>query len=630
MAELPRWVLTHAKKLNKLGLIRVDLRRSWHMHSWLALTFTVAGAVLAALYLVTSWTDPATSAQVAILVFNAAVILLSAIVLGITAAVIVQSIDQKVYSGEDIGYMLGVEPMVELPDLAQLSGEETRELLLPLAGGIIHACPDGALRRCIFTGTGPGAGVSAVAARTKETLEAIGRSVVLVDAAGATPEIGGDNAKDEGVARRDSLILTDTAPLVSSADTEYLVRFADCVIVIAESGVTSREQLRNTVRCLQRLNVAAVGFVLNRVKEVRAGGERRRFSTVPRISSEQFSAAIQRALAHAPHSTQARAKPTLRPQSAASLTQAKEAQKPAIMAASGKRAPELIVWRQPGIPQWMSEALAELEASQPGQGGGQSPNGPAKRDQAEVATSQQADKPIEAGLPRRVFAPNGFAPNGSAAPAKQAGAGPSSNSSENPRDGGGIAPEAGQAGPAAGEVSGKSPSRLSGLRGIVSAAHLRELRQAKRLEVVVSESASQSGSTGQGQDQDVLPSGMPPTLADAVDSSSRGNGTRVGDLRGLVAPEDLKDLNLAKGPLSAGDEAPEQVSKEQVRKSMPTVDEQGSNSSRTGQVSDVGAGTAAASAGAPSKPTVASERDLRAKNEDIQVLPSWRGQYRKK
>jgi hypothetical protein len=626
MAELPRWVLTHAKKLNKLGLIRVDLRRSWQIHSWLALTFTVGGAVLAALYLVTSWPDPAPPAQIGAVVSNAVVILLSGVVLGITAAVIVQSMDRKVYSGEDIEYMLGVEPMIELPDLAQLSNDETRELMLPLAGGIIHACPDDAQRRCIFTGTGPGSGVSAVAARTRETLEAIGRSVVLVDAAGATPEIGGDKAQDEGVAERESLILTDTAPLVSSADTEYLARFADCVIVVAESGITTREQLRNTVRSLQRLNVAAVGFVLNRVKEPRASVAPHRSSSASAISSEQFSAAVRRALAHAPRRTEARPKPTPRPQPAASLTAVRETTKRVNPLANLKQAPQSVTLQTPGVPRWMSDALAELEASHPGHGGKQAADNPAKRNQQENLAGETTKAPMEPGTP--IVMEN---PSESAAPAGQAEGVPFSNGSKDARGGSAITPHTVQAMPAsaAGEVSGKRLSRLSGLRGIVSTDRLRELRQSRRLEAVTSETTAQSYEAGQGQTEDALPSGLPPAAAEAVEGSSRGltgrSTARLDDLRGLVGPGDLKELNQAKSPLTVADEAAEQGNR-----SAPIAEEQTSARKATGEASGPEVDTARTSAGVPSKPTVASERDHRANYGDVQVLPSWRGQYRKK
>jgi len=48
---------------------------------------------------------------------------------------------------------------------------------------------------------------------------------------------------EEAGTHQGSLVLTDAAPLVISAETEYLARFVDCAIVVAESGVTTRAQL---------------------------------------------------------------------------------------------------------------------------------------------------------------------------------------------------------------------------------------------------------------------------------------------------------------------------------------------------------------------------------------------------
>jgi hypothetical protein len=125
-------------------------------------------------------------------------------------------------------------------------------------------------------------------------LEAMGRATVLVDASGTPPPAPRANAGETGQGlvstqqdtQRDtqygsrstallqqmaeetgteSLVLTDTAPLAVSAETEYLARFVDCAIVVIESGVTTRAQLRAAAATLQRLDVDAVGFVLNRV-----------------------------------------------------------------------------------------------------------------------------------------------------------------------------------------------------------------------------------------------------------------------------------------------------------------------------------------------------------------------------
>ena len=273
MAELPRWVSTRAQELKVQKPARLELRRSLEMHRWPALGVTLAGVVLAAIYLVTLWPSETSSTQLAGVIVCATGILTISIVLGASVAIVAHNSDQRIYIGADIENLLGVSPLVQLPDLSEASTEAAQQKLICLAKGIAEVCTEGSVRRCVFTGTGVGAGVSTVAAKTKETLREIGRAALLVDAAWATPGAGPGigNTQDEGASESNGLILTDTAPLAESPDTEFLTRFADCVIVVVESGVTTREQLRNTANCLQRLNVAAVGFVLNRVRQARSG-----------------------------------------------------------------------------------------------------------------------------------------------------------------------------------------------------------------------------------------------------------------------------------------------------------------------------------------------------------------------
>ena len=133
-----------------------------------------------------------------------------------------------------------------------------------------------------------------MATRVCDVLEAMGRPTVLLDSSGTSAPARARSATsaasaDEAAAKRgsrstallkkvaaetemqqESLVLTDTAPLLISAETEYLARFVDCAIVVVESGVTTRAQLLAAVNTLQRLDVAAMGFVLNRVKLAKA------------------------------------------------------------------------------------------------------------------------------------------------------------------------------------------------------------------------------------------------------------------------------------------------------------------------------------------------------------------------
>jgi uncharacterized protein involved in exopolysaccharide biosynthesis len=198
---------------------------------------------------------------------NAMAILVFFVLLGLAAAVAAHKMDPRIYAASDVENLLGYPPMAQLPDFYEVPEEIAGEHLLRLAAGLEYAAKEAGVKKCVLTGAGPGVGVTTLALRLKEALGTLGRSAVVVSAgseAMATLE-----TQEEGNAR-DSLMLADTAPLTVSAETEYLARFADCTIVVIESGVTTRAQLRATASRLQRLNVPTVGFVLNRVGLSRA------------------------------------------------------------------------------------------------------------------------------------------------------------------------------------------------------------------------------------------------------------------------------------------------------------------------------------------------------------------------
>jgi uncharacterized protein involved in exopolysaccharide biosynthesis len=224
---------------------------------------------------------------------KAALLVLAGLFFGILAAVTAHKLDPRVYIAADVERVLGFAPMAQLPDFVEVSDAVAEEHMLRLAAAIEYARKQGNLKSCIFTGTGPGTGVTTVATRVRDLLEAMGRKTVLVDASGTPSSAARASSagsgqpgaqalvaahrgnrptallhqmvEEESQAQGESLVLTDTAPLAVSAETEYLARFVDCAIVVVESGVTTRTQLRESAAALQRLDVAAVGFVLNRI-----------------------------------------------------------------------------------------------------------------------------------------------------------------------------------------------------------------------------------------------------------------------------------------------------------------------------------------------------------------------------
>jgi succinoglycan biosynthesis transport protein ExoP len=216
-------------------------------------------------------------------------LVLVGIILGILAALIANNLDPRVYTADDVEHVLRIVPMAQLPNFDEVSEGAAEEHLLRLAMTIDHARQLGNLKSCIFTGTGPGVGVTTVSSRVRTMLESMGRSPVLIDVSGTpTPSdtfvetasqstfglatqresspIALRQQLAEGMKGENSLVLTDTAPLPLSAETENLARYVDAAIIVIQSGVTTRAQLREAADNLQRLNVSAVGFVLNRIK----------------------------------------------------------------------------------------------------------------------------------------------------------------------------------------------------------------------------------------------------------------------------------------------------------------------------------------------------------------------------
>lgn len=305
---------------------------------------------------------PPTHPAVAGVIRNALLLLFGFIALGLAAAVVAHKMDPHVYVAADVEQLLGFGPMAQLPDFDEVSDEAAEEHLLRLATGIEFACKDGQLTSCVFTGTGPGVGVTTIATRVREMLGVLGKEAVLVDAAGPVPaehRTGTELQRStratslmsqtvEGTASAcEGLMLTDTAPLTVSAEAEYMARRADCTILVIESAKTTRAQLQAAANSLQRLNAAAVGFVLNRVSLANADEDfRNSVSEVERHLRVQGRTAARtvaqspRMAPEATHVSPVREVPVLAEAAAAPTMFATPAAPPAHRAAPERIAPE--------------------------------------------------------------------------------------------------------------------------------------------------------------------------------------------------------------------------------------------------------------------------------------------------
>ncbi|SNS47847.1 Uncharacterized protein involved in exopolysaccharide biosynthesis [Granulicella rosea] len=210
-----------------------------------------------------------------------------ALFLGAAAAVIATKRDRHVYIGKDLDKLLGFQPIAVLPARADVSQNVMDEYVLRLAGGIDQALRRGRARSYLLTGASPSIDASELVRELADKMEQLGFRTVLVSAAAVLQPLPEGAAKADSVSiskgmpnalsgvhqsllvanlerlkRGNDLLLIESDPLLVSAETEYVARLADVTIVIAESGVTLREDLLRAAALLKRLSASGVGAVL--------------------------------------------------------------------------------------------------------------------------------------------------------------------------------------------------------------------------------------------------------------------------------------------------------------------------------------------------------------------------------
>lgn len=240
-----------------------------------------------------------------------------ALLMGVAAAVLFDLFDPHIYTGSDVEAVLGFAPLGMLLDDGDVSQRIYDEGVLRLAAGIDHATRMAGVRTFVFTGVASGAGVTSIVENLGSTLARLGRKTLTIDASGNTapvayvtigmngnpPDVEFSDAKAprqgsemqlqtstvlteslpsslaplsgfvakafQELTKEYDIILVDAAPLLISAETEYLSRCADVTVIIAEAGKTSKRKLTRTARLLERLDVSGTAAVVNKVRLAR-------------------------------------------------------------------------------------------------------------------------------------------------------------------------------------------------------------------------------------------------------------------------------------------------------------------------------------------------------------------------
>ncbi len=234
--------------------------------------------------------------------------------IGLSAAMVMDYLDPHVYTTEDLEGVLGFTPIGSLfadKDVTQLVFDEG---VLRLAAAVDHATRVAGVRTFVLTATDESGQTVTVLENLAHALAGLGRKVITIDASGNTNPVAyasvelsdgnlasrhlavspapqsmiRPNPQTPGVSTQSlpsriaplpsfvsdafqkltndyEIVLIDTAPLLCSAETEYLARCADVTILVATAAKTTKAKLSRAARLLERIDVPGVAAIINEV-----------------------------------------------------------------------------------------------------------------------------------------------------------------------------------------------------------------------------------------------------------------------------------------------------------------------------------------------------------------------------
>jgi polysaccharide biosynthesis transport protein len=238
-----------------------------------------------------------------------------ALMAGVGSVVLIDVLDPRVHSGSDIEEVLGFSPIGMLFHDKDVTMQVLDECALRLAAGIDQAARTASVHTIVLTSINAGGGTTSIVESLGSTLAKLGRKTLTIDASGSTPPVAYitlniDHSAHRGLggmpaSRPDTdkwstavlaqpfsakvppltnfmdqafkdlttdydVVLIDATPILISAETEYLARFADVTILIAEAGTTTKAQLIRASRLLEKLQIPGVATIINKVAYRRA------------------------------------------------------------------------------------------------------------------------------------------------------------------------------------------------------------------------------------------------------------------------------------------------------------------------------------------------------------------------
>lgn len=240
-----------------------------------------------------------------------------AILAGVICAVVLDLFDPHIYTATDVEAVLGFAPLGMLFDDREVTQVVYDECALRLAAGVDHAARTAGARTFVITAVNSGAGTTAITESLGSMLAKLGRRTLLIDPSGNSepvafitlgtemlkqpvnfpePAPGNPPRSSELQRSRQALpplparispmnglvferfqhlsadydvVLIDAAPILISAESEYLARMADVTVLVSEAGKTKKAWLTRAARLLERLGISGAAAVVNKVHPAR-------------------------------------------------------------------------------------------------------------------------------------------------------------------------------------------------------------------------------------------------------------------------------------------------------------------------------------------------------------------------
>ncbi len=256
--------------------------------------------------------------------FAMALLLPFALLMGAASVLLLDLLDAKIYTVEDVEDVLGFAPIGALFADGEVSQSVADEYVLRLAAAVDHATRIGSVRTFALTPCCGGEATGTIIENLAHALASLGRKVITIDAGGEThpiayatvqtadtaskstalqPRFEGAESKEvraqtlptriapvpsfvseafQNLMKDFDVVLIETAPLLSSAETEYVARCVDVTLLIATGGKTTKSDFARAAKLLERIDVPGTAAMVSHV-------ELKRVDTAVRKDVEEFT-----------------------------------------------------------------------------------------------------------------------------------------------------------------------------------------------------------------------------------------------------------------------------------------------------------------------------------------------------